>query len=141
MPNAGRPSLYELLGVSPDVSQPDLARAYRRRARELPPDTAAGSADDEAFAELAQAYRLLADPTRRTAYDATLRPPRPGEPTTTPHAIPVPNRPRPLQRRRPPPHPTHPPPAPRRTHPPRHPPRPRPRGRNRRPTRPTPTSR
>lgn len=92
MPNPGRPSLYELLRVTPDASKPDLARAYRRRARELHPDTAAGSADDDAFAELAQAYRLLADPAQRAAYDATVNSPRPDEPTTMPNAIPVPIR-------------------------------------------------
>jgi curved DNA-binding protein CbpA len=87
MSDAVKPSLYELLGVSPDVSQPDLARAYRRRARELHPDLApSGSDAADAFAALSQAYQMLADPSRRAAYDATLRDPTP---PTTGHAVPV----------------------------------------------------
>jgi len=87
MPDSARPSLYEVLGVASDSSQPDLARAYRRRAREVHPDAAATGASDESFGALTAAYRLLSDPTRRAAYDATL-----GDPheRTTPRAIPVP---------------------------------------------------
>jgi curved DNA-binding protein CbpA len=91
MPDAPRPSLYELLGVPPDASEPDLARAYRRRARELHPDRALAGTGAEPFAALTQAYRLLSDPHRRAAYDATLREPRTSE-RPTPDAIPVPIR-------------------------------------------------
>jgi DnaJ-domain-containing protein 1 len=88
MPDAARPGLYELLGVSSDASQPDLARAYRRRARELHPDLAATQDAAETFTALTQAYRLLSDPIRRAAYDATLDDPSP-PPTPDATAIPV----------------------------------------------------
>ena len=71
MATNGAPSLYDLLGVAPDASQPELTRAYRRRARELHPDLAAAGSGDESFAALTRAYRLLSDPARRAAYDAT----------------------------------------------------------------------
>jgi curved DNA-binding protein CbpA len=89
MPDSPRPRLYELLGVAPDASQPDLARAYRRRARELHPDLAATQDAADTFNALTQAYRLLSDPTRRAAYDATLRNP---SRSTTPDAVAVPIR-------------------------------------------------
>jgi curved DNA-binding protein CbpA len=91
MPDATRPSLYDVLGVAPDASEPDLARAYRRRARELHPDRALAGAGAEPFAALTQAYRLLSDPHRRAAYDATLREHHTPEPPTA-DAIPVPIR-------------------------------------------------
>jgi curved DNA-binding protein CbpA len=69
MPGDAGSSPYELLGVTPDASQLELARAYRRRARELHPDVAAG-ADDESFTAVTRAYRLVRDPARRAAYDA-----------------------------------------------------------------------
>ena len=71
MPDRGASSLYELLGVPADVSQPGLTRAYRRRARELHPDLAA-DADPGAFVAVVDAYRVLSDPARRAAYDTTL---------------------------------------------------------------------
>ena len=75
MRDRGEPSLYDLLGVAPDASQLELTCAYRRRALQLHPDLAADHAADahEAFADLAEAYRVLSDPARRSSYDATLR--------------------------------------------------------------------
>jgi curved DNA-binding protein CbpA len=94
MPAAGRPSLYEILDVAPDASRSDLARAYRRRARDLHPDRApAGRDADEEFTTLTQAYRLLSDPTRRAAYDAAHHDNTGAEDTAPPATlIPVPIR-------------------------------------------------
>src|SRR6516165_3601349 len=61
--------LYELLGVSPAATTAELRRAYRRLALELHPDRA-GPASAPRFARIAEAYRMLSDPTARTAYDA-----------------------------------------------------------------------
>ena len=61
--------LYEVLGVSPAATSAELRRAYRRLALQHHPDRA-GPASAPRFAEIAEAYRMLSDPTARTAYDA-----------------------------------------------------------------------
>jgi len=61
--------LYEVLGVSPAATTAELRRAYRRLALEHHPDRA-GPHSAPRFAQIAEAYRMLADPTSRTAYDA-----------------------------------------------------------------------
>jgi molecular chaperone DnaJ len=61
--------LYEVLGVSPAATTAELRRAYRRLALEHHPDRA-GPQSGPRFAQIAEAYRLLSDPTARTAYDA-----------------------------------------------------------------------
>ncbi|MCY4518700.1 MAG: molecular chaperone DnaJ [Acidimicrobiaceae bacterium] len=61
---------YELLDVSRDVSEGDLKRAYRRKAREHHPDANPGDAGAEArFKEISEAYAVLADPEARARYD------------------------------------------------------------------------
>jgi curved DNA-binding protein CbpA len=85
--------LYALLGVPADADTAELSRAYRRRLREVHPDTrgatpsgsratddprisAPGSPDGESAATLQalqQAYLILRDPARRARYDAQRR--------------------------------------------------------------------
>ncbi len=61
---------YELLEVSRDVSEGELKRAYRRKAREHHPDANPGDADAEArFKEISEAYAVLSDPQARATYD------------------------------------------------------------------------
>lgn len=61
---------YELLGVARTASADDIKRAYRKKARELHPDT---NPDDTAAAEqfkiVSQAYQVLSDPDQRARYD------------------------------------------------------------------------
>ena len=73
------PDLYRLLGVPRDASREEIARAWRRRARDEHPD--ARPADDGApgrFRALAGAWQVLGDPACRAAYDRALA--REGQP-------------------------------------------------------------
>jgi curved DNA-binding protein CbpA len=77
--------LYSLLGVPATADAAELARAYRRRLREIHPDTRhrpAGELDDAPadLRALQEAYLLLRDPTRRARYDAQRRDDRPAAP-------------------------------------------------------------
>jgi molecular chaperone DnaJ len=63
--------LYALLGVARAASGAEIRRAYRKLALQHHPDRA-GPASAETFARIAEAYRMLSDPTARSAYDAHL---------------------------------------------------------------------
>jgi molecular chaperone DnaJ len=63
--------LYVVLGVARAATGAEIRRAYRRLALQYHPDRA-GPASAETFARIAEAYRMLSDPTARTAYDAHL---------------------------------------------------------------------
>lgn len=60
------PTPYEVFGVGPAVSQEELRRAYRRRARETHPDTGGTAA---AFQAVQTAWELVGDPQDRARYD------------------------------------------------------------------------
>lgn len=62
--------LYALLGVAPTAGAAEIARAYRRRVREVHPDTAASAPDPAELRALQEAYLVLRDPARRAEYDA-----------------------------------------------------------------------
>lgn len=70
-------SFYTILGVEPTASADQIKASYRRAAMRWHPDRNPGNvAEAEArFKELAQAYTVLSDPAKRSAYDDSLREP------------------------------------------------------------------
>lgn len=58
--------LYDLLGVSPEASESELKKAYRKKALALHPDK---GGDPELFKEVTGAYEALSDPSKREMYD------------------------------------------------------------------------
>jgi DnaJ domain len=62
---------YKRLGVPPESDATIIRQAFRRRARDLHPDSQTEqTADPQAFSELTTAYQTLRDPTAKKAYDA-----------------------------------------------------------------------
>ncbi len=60
---------YDILGVSRTANTTEIKKAYRKLAKAIHPDV---NDDEEAtgrFAELQEAYEVLTDPERRSAYD------------------------------------------------------------------------
>jgi molecular chaperone DnaJ len=67
---ASKRDYYEVLGVSRDASQREIAGAYRRLAIKYHPDSHPGDAEATAlFKEAAEAYEVLSDPEKRSRYD------------------------------------------------------------------------
>lgn len=61
---------YEILGVQKNASEDDLKQAFRRSAMKHHPDRNPGNAEAEAkFKEAKEAYEVLADQNKRSAYD------------------------------------------------------------------------
>jgi len=60
---------YTVLGVSKSASQKDIRDAYIEKSKLCHPDTSTTHNSGEEFAELAEAYKILSDKTRRTNYD------------------------------------------------------------------------
>lgn len=60
---------YEVLGVPRDASDEEIKRSYRRAAQRHHPDIDSSDGAEQRFKELNEAYRILSDRQRRTAYD------------------------------------------------------------------------
>ena len=61
---------YEILGVSKDVDEKDIKKAYRRVAMKFHPDRNPDDPDAEGkFKEASEAYEILSDGSKRAAYD------------------------------------------------------------------------
>ena len=60
---------YQTLGVTRAASAEDIKKAYRRLARKYHPDVSKETHAEERFKEVAEAYEVLRDPEKRTAYD------------------------------------------------------------------------
>jgi molecular chaperone DnaJ len=63
---------YDVLGVQKNASEAEIKKAYRRLAMKYHPDRNTGDKSDDAvtrFKEAKEAYEVLSDPQKRTAYD------------------------------------------------------------------------
>ncbi|HSM64859.1 MAG TPA: DnaJ domain-containing protein, partial [Ilumatobacteraceae bacterium] len=61
---------YKTLGLEPGASAKEITKAYRKLARDLHPDKNPGdAAAEERFKEVAAAYDVLGDETKRKEYD------------------------------------------------------------------------
>ncbi|WAL45668.1 molecular chaperone DnaJ [Rhodococcus pyridinivorans] len=65
---------YKDLGVSPDATQDEIKKAYRKLARDLHPDANHGDEKaEERFKAVSEANAVLSDPAKRKEYDETRR--------------------------------------------------------------------
>jgi molecular chaperone DnaJ len=60
---------YEVLGVTRDVDEGELKRAFRELARKFHPDINPGQHAEDRFKEANEAYAVLSDPKTRARYD------------------------------------------------------------------------
>ncbi|SFC79341.1 molecular chaperone DnaJ [Tropicimonas isoalkanivorans] len=61
---------YEVLGIARGASEAEIKKAYRKKARELHPDSNSHKPDAEAqFKEVNEAYDVLKDADKKAAYD------------------------------------------------------------------------
>ena len=60
---------YDVLGLSRDASPEDVKRAFRRLAFEHHPDRNRSSDAEQKFKEINEAYEVLRDESKRSAYD------------------------------------------------------------------------
>ncbi|MGH8550956.1 MAG: DnaJ C-terminal domain-containing protein [Methylococcales bacterium] len=60
---------YKILGIDRNATQNAIKTAYRKLARKFHPDISKEKNAEERFKELGEAYEVLKDPGKRTAYD------------------------------------------------------------------------
>lgn len=60
---------YQTLGVSKNASADELKKAYRTMARKHHPDVDKSPGAEEKFKEINEAYQVLSDPQKKSAYD------------------------------------------------------------------------
>jgi len=60
---------YKVLGVSKSASDADIKKAYKKLSRKYHPDKNKESGAEQKFVEVARAYEVLSDSTKRPIYD------------------------------------------------------------------------
>src|SRR3989338_2949114 len=60
---------YEILGVSKNASSEQLKKAYRNLARKHHPDVDKSQGAEQKFKEINEAYQVLSDSQKKSAYD------------------------------------------------------------------------
>ncbi|MGB4060486.1 MAG: DnaJ domain-containing protein [Burkholderiaceae bacterium] len=64
---------YAALGLGSDASLADIKKAFRQKAALFHPDRNTAADASARFREVQEAYDVLADPTKRQAYDDNRR--------------------------------------------------------------------
>ncbi len=75
------PNPYEVFGLTPDATDEEIHKRYRKLAMQYHPDRNPG--DDKAvemFKKVSTAYETLSDPVKRSRVVIINRPPRPQKP-------------------------------------------------------------
>ena len=61
---------YKLLGISRDATLKEIKKAYRQKSLEFHPDKNKDESASEKFAEIARAYEVLSDESKKEIYDS-----------------------------------------------------------------------
>ena len=69
MTTSNKQDYYDLLGVSRNASDEDIKKAFRKLAMEYHPDRNKREGAAEKFKEINEAYQVLSDSQKRSAYD------------------------------------------------------------------------